>query len=194
MSQVSQHSAAPAWQARADATGALKGVRVVDLSRVLAGPLCTQMLADHGADVIKIEPPFGDETRQLGPPFDDNGIAAYYQAVNRGKRAFSLKLNTEEGRQILLRLLEDADVLVENFLPGTMEKWRLGYESVLAPRFPRLVYCGISGFGATGPCGGQPGYDAVLQAMCGLMSINGTPESGPTRIGIPIVDHLTAYT
>jgi len=114
--------------------------------------------------------------------------------VNRGKRAFSLKLNTEEGRQILLRLLEGADVLVENFLPGTMEKWRLGYESVLAPRFPRLVYCGISGFGATGPCGGQPGYDAVLQAMCGLMSINGTPESGPTRIGIPIVDHLTAYT
>lgn len=194
MSQDSQHPAAPVWPARPDATGALRGVRVVDLSRVLAGPLCTQMLADHGADVIKIEPPSGDETRQLGPPFDDNGIAAYYQAVNRGKRAFSLDLKKEEGRQVLMRLLEEADVLVENFVPGTMEKWQLGYESVLAPRFPRLIYCAISGFGDSGPCGGQPGYDAVLQAMCGLMSINGTPESGPTRIGIPIVDHLTGYT
>lgn len=190
MSQDLQDSV---WERRPDATGALKGVRIVDLSRVLAGPLCTQMLADHGADVIKIEPPFGDETRQLGPPFDDEGIAAYYQAVNRGKRAFSLKLNTDEGRRALLRLLEDADVLVENFLPGTMEKWGLGYEDALAARFPRLVYCSITGFGADGPCGGQPGYDAVLQAMCGLMSINGTPQSGPTRIGIPIVDHLTGY-
>lgn len=194
MSQESQHPAAPVWQDRPDVTGALRGVRVVDLSRVLAGPLCTQMLADHGADVIKIEPPFGDETRQLGPPFDENGIAAYFNAINRGKRALSLNLNTAEDRRALLRLLEGADVLVENFLPGTMEKWGLGYESVLAPRFPRLIYCGITGFGDSGPCGGQPGYDAVLQAMCGLMSINGTPQSGPTRVGIPIVDHLTAYT
>lgn len=190
---MSQHLQRPVWEHRPDATGALKGVRIVDLSRVLAGPLCTQMLADHGADVIKIEPPFGDETRQLGPPFDDEGIAAYYQAVNRGKRAFSLKLNAAEDREVLLRLLEDADVLVENFLPGTMEKWLLGYEDVLAKRFPRLIYCSITGFGATGPCGGQPGYDAVLQAMCGLMSINGSPQSGPTRVGIPIVDHLTGY-
>jgi len=190
----SQHTAQSVWETRPDNTGALRGVRVVDLSRVLAGPLCTQMLADHGADVIKIEPPFGDETRQLGPPFDENGIAAYFSAVNRGKRALTLKLDTEHDQQLLLQLLEEADVLVENFLPGTMEKWGLGYESVLAERFPRLIYCSITGFGDDGPCGGQPGYDAVLQAMCGLMSINGSPESGPTRIGIPIVDHLTAYT
>ncbi len=194
MGPESQHTAASVWEARPDNTGALRGVRVVDLSRVLAGPLCTQMLADHGADVIKIEPPFGDETRQLGPPFDDNGIAAYFSAINRGKRALALDLNEAEGRQTLLALLEEADVLVENFLPGTMEKWGLDYESVLAKKFPRLIYCSITGFGDSGPCGGQPGYDAVLQAMCGLMSINGSPESGPTRIGIPIVDHLTAYT
>ena len=190
----SQHTAASVWETRPNNTGALKGVRVVDLSRVLAGPLCTQMLADHGADVVKVEPPFGDETRQLGPPFDENGIAAYFSAINRGKRALALDLNTPDDRQILLNLLEEADVLVENFLPGTMEKWGLGFETTLADKYPRLVYCSITGFGDTGPCGGQPGYDAVLQAMCGLMSINGSPESGPTRIGIPIVDHLTAYT
>ena len=190
----SQHTAASVWETKPENTGALKGVRVVDLSRVLAGPLCTQMMADHGADVIKVEPPFGDETRQLGPPFDEHGIAAYFSAVNRGKRALALDLNDRDERQALLALLEEADVLVENFLPGTMEKWGLGYESDLAERFPRLIYCSITGFGDTGPCGGQPGYDAVLQAMCGLMSINGSPESGPTRIGIPVVDHLTAYT
>lgn len=189
----SQHTAS-VWEHRPENTGALKGVRVVDLSRVLAGPLCTQMMADHGADVIKIEPPFGDETRQLGPPFDEDGIAAYFAAVNRGKRTLALDLNQDEDRQALLALLEEADVLVENFLPGTMEKWGLGFEAVLANRFPQLIYCSITGFGDSGPCGGQPGYDAVLQAMCGLMSINGSPESGPTRIGIPVVDHLTAYT
>ncbi|NLC36951.1 MAG: CoA transferase [Alcaligenaceae bacterium] len=169
-------------------------MRVVDLSRVLAGPLCTQMLADHGADVIKIEPPFGDETRPLGPPFDAQGKSAYFNAINRGKRTLALNLNTPEDQQVVLQLLEEADVLVENFLPGTMEKWGLGYEQTLARHFPRLVYCSITGFGDDGPCGGQPGYDAVLQAMCGLMSINGSPHTGPTRIGIPIVDHLTAYT
>lgn len=172
--------------------GALDGVRVVDLSRVLAGPLCTQMLADHGADVIKVEPPTGDETRLFGPPFDDSGDAAYFSALNRGKRALSLDLSTPDGRAVLERLLDGADVLVENFLPGTMEKWGLGYGE-LAKRHPRLVYSAISGFGADGPLGGSPGYDAVLQAMCGLMSINGSAESGPMRVGIPIVDHLTGY-
>ena len=174
-------------------TGALAGLRVVDLSRVLAGPLCTQMLADHGADVIKIEPPSGDETRHLGPPFDDAGDAAYFGSVNRGKRALSLDLARPEGRAVLELLLQNADVLVENFLPGTMERWNLGYASVLSARHPRLVYCTISGFGADGPLGGLPGYDAVLQAMCGLMSINGTPEAGPTRVGVPIVDYVTGY-
>jgi crotonobetainyl-CoA:carnitine CoA-transferase CaiB-like acyl-CoA transferase len=170
---------------------ALDGLRVIDLSRVLAGPLCTQMLADHGADVVKIEPPGADETRHLGPPFDDAGEAAYFGAVNRGKRALALDLSRSEAREILVKLLETADVLVENFLPGTLERWNLGYADVLSTRFPRLIHCSITGFGADGPLGGLPGYDAVLQAMCGLMSINGASESGPTRIGIPIVDYVT---
>ncbi|MGH8815405.1 MAG: CaiB/BaiF CoA transferase family protein [Achromobacter pestifer] len=174
--------------------GALEGVRVIDLSRVLAGPLCTQMLADQGADVIKIEPPGGDETRTLGPPINADGDAAYFTAVNRGKRAVALDLSLAGGRDVLLRLLEDADILVENFIPGTMAKWGLDYEADLKPRFPQLIYCAISGFGQDGPLGGLPGYDAILQAMCGLMSVNGDAASGPTRIGIPIVDHLTGYT
>jgi len=178
----------------ANGHAALAGLRVIDLSRVLAGPLCTQMLADHGADVIKVEPPSGDETRTLGPPFNDDGDAAYFTAVNRGKRGIALNLAAPQGRETLLRLLEGADVLVENFIPGTMQRWGLDFEDELKPRFPGLIYCSISGFGADGPLGGLPGYDAVLQAMCGLMSINGEPASGPTRMGIPIVDHLTGYT
>ncbi|MBC8118863.1 MAG: CoA transferase, partial [Burkholderiaceae bacterium] len=166
--------------------GALDGVRVIDLSRVLAGPLCTQMLADHGADVIKIEPPTGDDTRRLGPPFDEHGDAAYFSSVNRGKRSVCLDLTQPADRAVLLSLLKDADVLVENFLPGTMKRWGLD-EASLAPIFPRLIYCSITGFGADGPLGGLPGYDAVLQAICGLMSINGSAESGPTRIGVPVV-------
>ncbi len=174
-------------------TPALAGLRVIDLSRVLAGPLCAQMLADHGALVIKVEPPGGDETRQFGPPFDAAGQAAYFGALNRGKRSIGLDLSRPGGRAVVERLIADADVLIENFLPGTMEKWGLGFEKVLAPRHPRLIYCGISGFGADGPLGGLPGYDAVLQAMCGVMSINGTPDSGPLRVGIPVVDFLTGY-
>lgn len=173
--------------------GALHGIRVVDLTRVLAGPLCTQMLSDHGADVLKIEPPGGDETRRFGPPFAADGSAAYFAALNRGKRCISLDLGSAAARDVLLRLLEDADVLIENFLPGTMERWGLGFEQTLQARHPRLVYCSVTGFGADGPLGGLPGYDAVLQAMCGLMSVNGDPASGPVRIGIPIVDHLTGY-
>jgi crotonobetainyl-CoA:carnitine CoA-transferase CaiB-like acyl-CoA transferase len=172
--------------------GALDGVRVLDLSRVLAGPLCTQMLADHGADVIKVEPPLGDETRLFGPPFNADGDAAYFSAVNRGKRALSLDLGKPEGQAVLARLIENADVLIENFLPGTMDKWGLGYD-VLAPRHPRLIYCTISGFGADGPLGGLPGYDAVLQAACGLMSINGSAQSGPMRVGITVVDEKYRY-
>ncbi len=178
---------------RSTKIGALAGLRVIDLSRVLAGPLCTQMLADHGADVIKIEPPGGDETRSLGPPFDDHGDAAYFTAVNRGKRGLAMNLATPAGQQALVGLLEDADVLIENFVPGTMRRWGLDYEETLRARFPRLVYCAVTGFGADGPLGGLPGYDAVLQAMCGLMSVNGDATGGPTRMGIPIVDHLTAY-
>ena len=174
-------------------TGALDGLKVVDLSRVLAGPLCTQMLADQGASVIKVEPPAGDETRGLGPPFDDAGNAAYFLALNRGKRSISLDLSKPAAQEVLHRLLADADILVENFLPGTMERWGLGYEQTLAQRYPGLVYCSVTGFGADGPLGGLPGYDAVLQALCGVMSINGDEASGATRVGIPIVDHLTGY-
>ena len=174
--------------------GALAGLRVIDLSRVLAGPLCTQILSDHGAEVVKIEPPSGDETRTLGPPFNEEGDAAYFTAVNRGKRGMAMNLARPDGRETLLHLLQDADVLVENFIPGTMQRWGLDFEDELKPRFPGLIYCSISGFGADGPLGGLPGYDAVLQAMCGIMSVNGDPSSGPTRMGIPIVDHLTGYS
>jgi crotonobetainyl-CoA:carnitine CoA-transferase CaiB-like acyl-CoA transferase len=173
--------------------GALQGLRVIDLTRVLAGPLCTQVLSDHGADVVKVEPPSGDETRRLGPPFDSSGNAAYFSALNRGKRSISLDLSKPDAQEVLHRLLSEADVLVENFLPGTMERWGLGFEQSLAARYPRLVYCSVTGFGRDGPLGGLPGYDAVLQALCGLMSVNGDPSSGATRIGIPVVDNLTGY-
>jgi crotonobetainyl-CoA:carnitine CoA-transferase CaiB-like acyl-CoA transferase len=170
--------------------GAAAGLRVLDLSRVLAGPYCAQILGDHGASVLKIEPPQGDETRALGPPFVGDS-AAYYFGLNRNKDAIALDLNEAAAREVLLRLLADADVLVENFLPGTMEKWGLGYEAVLAERFPRLIYCRVSGFGADGPLGGLPGYDAVLQAMGGVMSINGDASIGATRVGMPVVDIVT---
>lgn len=174
-------------------TGALAGIRVVDLSRVLGGPYCTQILGDHGADIIKVEPPMGDETREWGPPFEKdsegrNVTSAYFNGVNRNKRCIALDLRRPEARQIVFRLLETADVLVENFKIGTLERWGMGYEDVLKQRFPRLIYCRISGFGADGPYGRYPGYDAVAQAMSGLISVNGTPESGPTRIGVALVD------
>lgn len=176
------------------AKGSLSGLKVIDLSRVLGGPLCAQTLADHGAQVIKIEPPQGDETRAWGPPFNDKGLAAYYLGVNRNKQGMVIDLSSAEGREIVLRLLEDADVLIENFKIGTLERWGLGYEEVLRARFPRLIHCRVSGFGADGPLGGAPGYDAVAQAMSGLMSINGSPESGATRIGVPIVDLATGLS
>ena len=174
-------------------SGALSGIRVVDLTRVLGGPYCTQILGDYGAEVIKVEPPQGDEVRDWGPPFDAARDASYYLGVNRNKRSVGLDLSRSEGREVLLRLLERADVLIENYKPGTMEKWGLGYEAVLKERFPRLIHCRISGFGADGPMGGLPGYDAVIQAMVGMFSINGMPpdaqaNGGPTRIGIPLVD------
>ena len=171
--------------------GALQGLKVVDLTRVVAGPLCTQILADHGAEVLKIEAPEGDETRRLGPPFDEHGDAAYFSGLNRNKRSIALDLGVPAGRDVLLRLIAEADVVIENFLPGTMKKWGLDYEADLAARFPRLVYCSVTGFGADGPMGGKPGYDAVAQALCGLMSVNGFPETGPTRVGIPVVDIAT---
>ena len=158
--------------------GALAGYRVIDCTRVLGGPYCTMILADHGAEVIKVEPPQGDETRDWGPPFRADGEAAYYQGVNRNKRSIGLDLSRDEGKAVLMRLLQGADVIAENFKPGTLEKWGLGYEEVLSRRFPRLVHCRITGFGADGPLGGFPGYDAVIQAMSGMMSVNGRRGAG----------------
>jgi formyl-CoA transferase len=175
----------------AKSAGALAGLKVIDLTRVLGGPYCTMVLSDHGAEVVKLEPPQGDEVRDWGPPFDSQGDASYFININRNKKSVGLDLSKPEGKEVLLRLLEGADVLVENFKPGSMEKWGLGYEEVLSRKFPRLIHCRVSGFGGTGPLGGFPGYDAVLQAMTGLMSINGTETSGPTRLGNPIVDIAT---
>lgn len=173
-----------------DTHGALHGLRVIDLSRVLGGPYCTQALADHGAQVIKLEPPDGDETRGWGPPFLDD-TAWYYVGVNRNKHGIAVDLSREEGRAILWQLLEGADVLVENFKPGTLARWGMDYERDLKPRFPRLIHCAISGFGPDGPLGGLPGYDAVIQAMAGLMSVNGASDGPAMRIGLPIVDMVT---
>jgi len=168
--------------------GALAGLKVIDCTRVLGGPYCTQLLGDHGADIVKIEPPQGDEVRDWGPPFDEGGDASYFLGVNRNKRSLGLDLATEKGKEVLLRLLDGADVLIENYKPGSMERWGLGYEAVLKERFPRLIHCRISGFGEDGPYGGFPGYDGIIQAMVGHFSINGTPESGPTRLGLAMVD------
>lgn len=169
--------------------GALAGCKVIDLSRVLGGPYCTQILADHGADVLKIEPPGGDETRGWGPPFQGD-TASYFIGVNRNKEGMTLDLSQAAGQELLRHLLADADVLVENFKPGTLEKWGLGYEA-LSQMFPRLVHCRVSGFGSDGPLGGLPGYDACAQAMCGLMSVNGDADGEATRVGLPVVDMVT---
>jgi crotonobetainyl-CoA:carnitine CoA-transferase CaiB-like acyl-CoA transferase len=171
--------------------GALDGLRVIDLSRVLGGPYCGQMLADHGAEVIKVEPPQGDETRTWGPPFDKEGISAYFAGINRNKRTIALDLSKPEGREVLLKLLAEADVLIDNFKTGTMEKWGIGYADTLSKKFPRLVHARVSGFGEDGPLGGFPGYDAMVQASAGLVSVNGSPESGPVRVGVPVVDLST---
>lgn len=170
--------------------GALAGLKIIDLSRVLGGPYCSQALADHGAEVIKLEPLSGDETRGWGPPFEGDD-ASYFRGINRNKQGIAVDLSRPEGLELLMQLLEGADVLIENFKPGTLQRWGIGFEEVLSPRFPALIHCGISGFGADGPLGGLPGYDAVIQAMAGLMSVNGEGEGGPLRIGLPIVDMVT---
>lgn len=181
--------------------GALAGLRVIDMSRILAGPLCAMMLGDHGADVVKVESPEGDDTRRFGPPFVGNiadapdgyvGESAYYLSANRNKRGIVIDLSRAEGQELALRLLDGADVLVENFKPGTLERWGLEYDTVLRRRNPRLVQVTVSGFGPTGPYAGVPGYDIVGQAMGGLISVTGEPDSGPTRVGVAIADLAAA--
>lgn len=169
--------------------GALAGIRVIDLSRILGGPYCGQILGDHGADVLKVEPPQGDDTRAWGPPFE-NGVASYFLGLNRNKLGTRIDLASEAGQQMLAGLLQGADVLIENFKTGTMEKWGLGYD-ILAQRFPRLIHCRVSGFGADGPLGGLAGYDAAVQALTGIMSVNGEVGGDPLRVGVPVVDMVT---
>jgi crotonobetainyl-CoA:carnitine CoA-transferase CaiB-like acyl-CoA transferase len=170
--------------------GALLGVRVLDMSRVLAGPFCGMLLADLGAEVIKLEMPGrGDDSREF-PPFKE-GQSLYYTNLNRGKKSITLNLKHLEGKRLLLELVKKCDVLIENFSPGTMDKLGLGYEELQAAN-PRLVYAAISGFGQTGPYRRRPGYDIVGQAMGGLLSITGWPDSPPTRSGTAIGDILSS--
>jgi formyl-CoA transferase len=170
--------------------GALEGLRVLDLTRILAGPHCTQMLGDMGADVIKVEPPTGgDDTRTWGPPFA-GGESAYFLGLNRNKRSVTLNMAVKAGQEILSQLLKNADVLVENYKPGTLEKWGFGNEW-LEKNAPRLIRCSITGYGSSGPDKSLPGYDFILQAQSGLMSICGEPDGTPTKYGVAIVDMVT---
>lgn len=165
----------------------LTGIRVIDLTRVMTGPYATMMLGDLGADVIKIERPGkGDDTRHWGPPFVD-GEASYFLSVNRNKRSIALDLKSEEGKEVLSKLIAGADVLIENFSPGTMERLGFGHEEVLA-KHPSLIYASISGFGQTGPGKDRTAYDLIVQGMSGMMSITGHPGGPPTKLGVPIAD------
>ena len=165
----------------------LDGVRVADLSRVVSGPFCTMMLADMGADVIKIEEPGrGDEARAFGPRFQ-GGESPYYLSVNRNKRSCTVDLKHDDGKDILRRLVDRSDVLIENFPPGAMDRLGFDYETVAAAN-PRLVYCSISGFGETGPDAGRPGYDLIVQGESGLMDLTGPSDGPPSRIGTSIAD------
>lgn len=179
-----------------NAKGLLDGVRVIDLTRVLAGPYCTMMLGDLGADVIKIEAPgLGDDTRQWGPPFTETadgrrGEAAYFLAANRNKRSLTLNLKTAKGLEILRELIRQGDVLVENFRTGTLAKWGLDYETLQQLR-PGLIVCTITGYGTTGPYKDRAGYDFMVQAMGGFMSVTGPEPGEPVRAGVAIADLAT---
>ncbi len=172
----------------------LAGMRVLDLSRILAGPWASQLLADLGADVIKIESPEGDDTRRWGPPFVDNPDgsrdAAYFHSTNRGKRSVVIDFSTAEGADDVRRLASDADVLIENFKVGGLEKYGLDYTALAAVN-PRLVYCSITGFGQTGPLADRPGYDFIIQGMSGIMDVTGPPDGEPQKIGVAFADIFT---
>jgi formyl-CoA transferase len=170
--------------------GALEGLRVLDLTRILAGPLCTMMLGDMGAEVIKVEPPgSGDDTRTWGPPFAGKE-SAYFLGVNRNKRSMTLNMAVKPGQDVLAKLIAQCDVLVENFKVGTLEKW--GFSNAwLQANAPRVIRCSITGYGSVGPKAGLPGYDFILQAESGLMSICGEPDGAPMKYGVAIVDICT---
>jgi crotonobetainyl-CoA:carnitine CoA-transferase CaiB-like acyl-CoA transferase len=170
-------------------SGPLRGLKVFDLTRVLAGPTCTQMLGDLGADIIKIEKPgAGDDTRGFAPPFmPGTKESAYFVGVNRNKRSVTLDIARPEGQELALKLIAGCDILVENFKVGALAKYGLGYDQ-LKPRFPGLIYCSITGFGQTGPYAPRPGYDSLIQAMGGVMSLTGEPDGLPQKVGIPVAD------
>jgi crotonobetainyl-CoA:carnitine CoA-transferase CaiB-like acyl-CoA transferase len=170
-------------------TGPLTGLKVFDLTRVLAGPTCAQMLADLGADVIKIEKPgAGDDTRGFAPPFmPGTRESAYFTGVNRNKRSVTLDIAQPEGQAIARRLVADCDILVENFKVGALARYGLGYEQLHA-ELPRLIYCSITGFGQTGPYAPRPGYDGLIQAMGGIMSLTGLADGEPQKVGVPVAD------
>ena len=165
---------------------ALTGIRVLDLTTVLSGPLCTMMLGDQGADVIKVEPPTGDPARGMGPPFW-GGESCEFLALNRNKRSVTLDLKSDEGRRQFLELCKDADVIVENYRTGVTERLGIGYD-VVSRINPRLVYCSISGFGRTGPRAAEPAYDAIMQAFVGMMAATGHPGGEPVRVNTSIAD------
>lgn len=178
-------------------TSALSNIRVLDLTRVLAGPYCTQMLGDLGADIIKIERPFaGDDTRQWGPPFlqnaqgKDTSESAYYLSVNRNKKSVAIDITTPEGQKLIKELIAQSDILIENFKVGSLKKYGLNYDS-LKSAFPSLIYCSISGYGRTGALASEPGYDFVAQGMSGLMACTGSRDQPATKVGVALSDILT---
>ena len=175
-------------------TGPLKGLRILDLSRILAGPTCTQILGDLGADVIKVERPgAGDDTRKWGPPYvkdsdgNDTSESAYYLCANRNKRSLTVDITKQEGQQIIRKLAAKCDVLIENYKVGGLKKYGLDY-SAMKEEFPDLIYCSISGFGQTGPKSHRLGYDFMIQAMGGIMSVTGEPDGSPMKVGVGIAD------
>lgn len=171
----------------------LTGIRVVELARILAGPWIGQTLADLGADVIKVESPEGDDTRKWGPPYieaEGEKTAAYFHACNRGKRSITADFSKEEGRDVVRRLVADADVVIENFKVGGLKKYGLDYESVRAIN-PRAIYCSVTGFGQEGPYANRAGYDFMIQGMSGIMDLTGAPDGEPQKIGVAFADIFT---
>jgi len=180
--------AEPGWPPSPERSGPLAGLRVLDLSRILAGPFATMQLADLGADVIKVEAPGkGDETRRWGPPFAADGTAAYFLAINRNKRAVTLDLGRPAAAALARRLALAADVVVDNFLPGRLERFGLDHRS-LSEATPRIVTCTITGYGSDGPAAGRPGFDFLIQAQGGIMSITGQAGDQPTKVGVAVAD------
>jgi crotonobetainyl-CoA:carnitine CoA-transferase CaiB-like acyl-CoA transferase len=173
-------------------TGPLADLRILDLSRIVAGPLATQIFSDYGAEVLKIEQPgAGDDSRHWVPPRAPDGSASYFFAVNRGKKSVTVDLKHPRGRALVVELARRSDVLVENFTPGTVDRLGLGAATLRAEN-PRLVYCSISGFGATGPYRDRAGYDAIMQGFTGLMSITGEAAGPPVKVGVALIDVITA--